>query len=433
MKNALKYMALFVGLLTINFFISCSNAAGGGGSSHGFDGFTITAESGFVSADKTTAIAGEQVTLTITDPQGIVNSFPLVVIGEDGSEVELSGTGDIRTFIMPGQKVCYKLMFEGTTPYNKIGNKTAKDVEYDIVEFGDWPQTVMPNDGSISVDETKFVICGEFRYCLGSDCNFYVKAEWNNNDYRWFKVEPIKWRVLTTNYNGTNKKLLLAEDILERGKYDSERTNYETSEIRKWLNSNTTCDVESDHSNSVGFLNTAFDKNQRELIASTSVDNSARSTQLDNPTLMYGIEATGFSPVNEDYAERLFNTHSRTYINTSDTPTIDKIFLLSRQEATKREYGFYEGLQPGTYSFADPDRFKTRTIYAGRMGGEGNWWLRSPDDFTNPTTGSTRHNVACVESGGANFYQFSSNSGAINGNHKPDMYLGIVPALCLEN
>ncbi|MCR5612697.1 DUF6273 domain-containing protein [Treponema sp.] len=432
MKNALKYMALFVALLTINFFISCSNAAGGGGSSHGFEGFTITAESGFVSADKTTAIAGEQVILTITDPQGIVNSFPLVVIGEDGSEVELSGTGDIRTFIMPGQKVCYKLMFEGTTSYNKIGTKTAKDVEYDIVEFGDWPQTIMPNDGSISVDETKFVICGEFRYYLGSDCNFYVKAEWGNNDYRWYKVEPIKWRVLTTNYNGTNKKLLLAEDILERGKYDSESTNYETSEIRKWLNSNTTCDVESDHSDSVGFLNTAFDKNQRELIASTSVDNSARSTQLDNPTLMFG-SGESLSPLSDEVAKRYYNPDLRTYINTSDTPTIDKIFLLSRQEATKREYGFYEGLQPGTYSFADPDRFKKTTNYEGRMGGEHSWWLRSPDDLANPTTGFTSHNVVCVDCGGANFYQFSTDSGTITTNHKPDMYLGVVPALCVEN
>ena len=49
---------------------------------------------------------------------------------------------------------------------------------------------------------------------------------------KYFKVEPVKWRVLTDNYSG--KKLLLAEDILIAKRFDDLRNNYKESEIREY-------------------------------------------------------------------------------------------------------------------------------------------------------------------------------------------------------
>lgn len=31
---------------------------------------------------------------------------------------------------------------------------------------------------------------------------------------KYYKVEPIKWKVLTNDYNGSGKKLLLANNVL---------------------------------------------------------------------------------------------------------------------------------------------------------------------------------------------------------------------------
>ena len=71
---------------------------------------------------------------------------------------------------------------------------------FDIVEFGDYPQS--KKRSGVTVNENIFFMTGNNTYYAGSDCNYYAKVD---SDY--FKVEPIKWRVLTNDYNG--KRLLL--------------------------------------------------------------------------------------------------------------------------------------------------------------------------------------------------------------------------------
>ena len=118
--------------------------------------------------------------------------------------------------------------------------------------FGDWPKTIKA-DG-VSVNESKSVQVGANTYYKGSDGAWYAKqqekangsnykysdntavAQNSANSFKYFKVEPIKCRVVTTDYNGSGKKLLLAENILINCRYDDNKNNYENSEIRGYLN-----------------------------------------------------------------------------------------------------------------------------------------------------------------------------------------------------
>ena len=128
-----------------------------------------------------------------------------------------------------------------------------------------------------------------YKYSDGTDV-----AQDSANSTKYFKVEPIKWRVLTNDYNG--KKLLLAESILINcdyyGYYNVNRTignstvypnNYKESRVRAYLNGLSYTKKESDSADQVtdstfagkGFLQTAFTSTAQNQIATTNVDNSA--------------------------------------------------------------------------------------------------------------------------------------------------------------
>ncbi len=252
------------------------------------------------------------------------------------------------------------LPFTGTdyTPLPAGTDGTAgKNASY--VLFGDWPQTIKAD--SVTVDETKSVMMGDFTYYKGSDGAWYAKciekafesgykysdgtdvAQESANSTKYFKVEPIKWRVLTNDYNG--KKLLLAENILAAHRYAASSNNYKDSEIREWLNGT--------------FLGAAFTSTAQNQIATTNVDNSADST-TDNENNL--DKATSYACEN----------------------TSDKIFLLSEQEVTNSDYGFTAYAAYGTGNSRirmTTDWSKAGGAYqsAGYYGYYGGWWwLRSP-------------------------------------------------------
>lgn len=159
--------------------------------------------------------------------------------------------------------------------------------------FGDWPQTIKAENVSINEKMSKSI--GSFTYYMGSDGNWYAKCKEigryeamvpdafysdgtsvdrdSGNNYKYFKVEPIKWRILTDNYNGN--KLLFAESVLMANvsyyiQANGERTindatvyanNYEHSMVRAYLNglSYEKTDFESgDQETDSGFLNKGF-------------------------------------------------------------------------------------------------------------------------------------------------------------------------------
>ena len=149
----------------------------------------------------------------------------------------------------------------------------------------------------------------------------------NNKDY-YFKVEPIYWRALTTNYNSTGKTLLFADKVLKGDMpfylSQSERTingskvtgnRWRYSTVRAYLNGKyESGDPQAKTYSGKGFLQKAFTSSAQNLIATTSVDNSKRSTNPYN-------DATLWNSGNNPYAEE-------------NTSTSDRIFLLSIYDLT---------------------------------------------------------------------------------------------------
>ena len=296
--------------------------------------------------------------------------------------------------------------------------------------FGDFPQTVSALTGE-NAYTSEPVYKGWY---LGSDGYFYAKCTENaySNNYtysdgtkvaqasanstKYFKVEPIKWRVLNPSASGN--KILVAESILTANVAyydykDVNRTiggktvypnNYEHSKIRAYLNglsyavkaSNSAEQTTDSTYNGKGFLQTAFTSSAQSLIATTTVDNSAAST-------------------NTASNESLWNSGRNTY---ACDDTSDKIFLLSEKEATTTEYGFDAYNVCG----AGNSRIRVTTEYAkanyahqsSTAGFGGTWLLRSP------------------------YYSYGYNARHVNPDGHANVYgrvsdepAGVVPALCV--
>lgn len=301
-----------------------------------------------------------------------------------------------------------------STPYTKVSTQTIGETTYDIVTFGSFPQSEKTDD-TISVDETDSKSVGSFTYYKGSDGEWYA-----NLNSKYYKVEPIKWRVLTENYDHDNntstpgKKLLLAENILINCMYydyhNVNRTignatiypnNYEHSRIRAYLNGlsyqKKASDSAQESDNTLagkGFFQTAFTTQEQSAIVTTKIVNNEASANPDS-------NLTEFDNGNNQYA--------------SNTPTEDKIFLLSEQEATKADYGFAAYNASG----AGNTRIRMTTAFAKANGANGStsgfWWLRSPSyKYSN----CARNVLIDGHAGG---------STGVTAGH-----FGVVPALCLN-
>ncbi len=172
------------------------------------------------------------------------------------------------------------------------------------IYFGDWPQTIKA--ASVTVDATKTMTQGAFTYYKGDDGYWYAKAYERANgadfaysdgtpaaqggaSFKYFKVEPIKWRVINEDYNGAGNWLLISERILTANIlwYDSRNTrtiggetirsyNYKHSRIRAYLNGISYNKDGSDSAEFVdkGFLQTAFDSAAQTAISQVTVANN---------------------------------------------------------------------------------------------------------------------------------------------------------------
>ena len=206
----------------------------------------------------------------------------------------------------------------------------------------------------------------------------------------WFKYEPISWTILSENTtDGT--ALILCDMIIDSQAYQNEyeldsnsgndyntssgvpsgtyANNYAHSTIRKWLNET--------------FYNTAFSELQKQIILTTTVDNSVAST----------------------------GDRSNSYVCEN---TEDKIFLLSYAEAKNSSYGLNStaARQKKTTDYAQAQGASTNTStdYAGN----GWWWLRSTYSYSSG-------NVRGV------FYV-----GDVLDNYVSDTGGGVVPALQIK-
>ena len=196
-------------------------------------------------------------------------------------------------------------------------------VTWDCVYFGNYWKSEYepiqepdnPSDGTVytDTDGTEFIYDND---------RFNKKAA---ND-KYFKKEPIKWRVLSVDGNDA---FLLADQNLDYRFYDNLNATWENCKMRKWLNED--------------FYNNAFTDEEKNTILIAEVEN------WDNPPF-----------------------------GTGGVTTSDKVFLLSLDEVTNPSYGF-----PTEYS-ATETRVAKNTEYVASYGytspaGESdNWWLRTP-------------------------------------------------------
>ena len=239
-------------------------------------------------------------------------------------------------------------------------------------QFGDWPQTIRGDNVKIGEGT---LVRGGLTYHVGSDGNYYVAAAENaygaGTEYKysngeqagqggtstkWFKVEPIVWRVLTDNYidaDGiTGNALLLAESILTGGIPYYVDTNqrrigggnvldnsWQYSDIRAWLNgSYEETDTQAKTYTDKGFLQTAFTQSAQDLIELTDI------------------------PIATPFYDTNFYTK-----------TTDKIFLLSKAEATtliEPRFAIRVTTDYAKATGAEPSPIEEE-------GGSGWWWLRS--------------------------------------------------------
>ena len=249
----------------------------------------------------------------------------------------------------------------------------------DYIYLGEFPQTLKADD--VTITDT----IDARGYYLGSDGNYYAAvtadpyvdgmaadptskstfstgASVVEGTLYYFKVEPIRWRIITEE-NG--EALLLCDSIIAslhfQTAYEYESSaggycttsngapsgtyanNYMYSNVRIWLNET--------------FYETAFNKIQQGVVLTTEVDNSEESAS-----------PYGFPRNNKCVCE-----------NTSD-----KIFLLSMFEATNEANGF------ASYFTSDVARQMMTSDYSRATGaymdttedynGNGWWWTRSPYD-----------------------------------------------------
>ena len=173
--------------------------------------------------------------------------------------------------------------------------------------------------------------------------NSYQKDNgYDTNTIYWFKYEPIKWNILKIE---NNKALIISDLILDSQYYYSNNivdyqgniatgmvyaNNYMYSHIRSWLNET--------------FYKTAFSTLEKEIIETTTVDNSVSST---------GESSNSYACSN----------------------TNDKMFLLSYEEATIYYSSDSESQAKGS------DYAKSQGLYVSTdssYSGYSNYWLRSP-------------------------------------------------------
>lgn len=220
------------------------------------------------------------------------------------------------------------------------------------VYYGTYPQTVVDDSSLISSlnsltstnangyyefegEEYAKVVAHPYKTIFGIGYKFINGSTIQSHQTYYFKVEPIKWRVLEE-ADGTYT--LLSEYIIDKQVFHTSLSNnYEHSTIRKWLN--------------VAFYNKAFSSPEKGSILTTLVDNSASTT------------ASSTNP----------------YFSNN---TMDKVYLLSYQESISSTYGF------STSTYSSSTRTAVTTDYARAVGaymntstsyyGNGYFLLRSP-------------------------------------------------------
>ena len=176
----------------------------------------------------------------------------------------------------------------------------------------------------------------------GSTKTFADGSEMNNGETYFFKVEPIKWKIIST--DGT-KNLVTTDLLLDVKEFHAsvaDRTidgqtvganNWEYSDLRTWLNSD--------------FIDLAFDGSDEDYVLTSTVENGAEVSR----------EGDRFTDCND---------------------TEDKVFLLSYKDVIGTGFDTDDGVsETRTVKVSDYARAKGAYMPNGEGG---YWWLRNGSD-----------------------------------------------------
>ena len=273
------------------------------------------------------------------------------LVGSDGFASYIDYLVNFSIYgVVPALQITLESEQSGGKKYVRIDEDGNESATGGYILFGEYPQTVKADGVTItSTTDSR-------GYYLGSDGAYYAKVTANprksgytfttgativSGTVYYFKVEPIKWRILEDD-DGT--ATILCEMIIDAHRFDDNSNNYKESEIRAWLNDN--------------FYQTAFSELEKGIINTVQVDNSARST------MPYGVT---------------WNGGINNYVCAD---TYDKVWLMSMEEITKS----WKYVDYASYSTPDVQRRRHPTDYAKAnyaysyipFDGDAWWWLRSP-------------------------------------------------------
>ena len=223
------------------------------------------------------------------------------------------------------------------------------------IYFGSYPQSVVSDSNLISKLDTYAATNsrGYYEYKGNEYAKIKVSAYESTYTYadgssiengttKYFKVEPILWRVLKT--DSLNNYTLLAEQIVNTHRYNESyngvkngyyANNYKNSEIRTWLNKD--------------FLNSAFQITENSAILTSNVDNSASTTK---------------SNINQFACEN----------------TNDKVYFLSYRDFLNADYGFLTSASSSLTRTSKPTDYALAN-YCSIKNGNGTYWTRSPHSY----------------------------------------------------
>lgn len=356
------------------------------------------------------------------------NKSCVCIVDDDDIEHWYDSANSINVAVVSGVIAGYK--FHDIVEEAPATDKDSAGTSGTYVYFGDYPQTI--KDPKVLIDKTTTKTMGGMTYYKGSDDFWYAECYENavgknrraysnkeiakirsENSIQYFKVEPIKWRVLTDSFDHdlnsatSAKKLLLAEKVLNSGiKYDldgfsnnggggnnGKANSYISSYVRKYLNGLAETNFDDYNVENKGFLQSAFSASAQDLIAVTTVDNSNASFE--------------------------YEWNAAVTDNTDD-----KIFLLSYKDLVNENFGFNSN---GYKDDLVRKGHATDYAIANHSENWSSWFTRTPYWWTKLQTADNKDNlyIYVVGSNGVfadynEFYSVTNDS------------IGIRPALCLE-
>ena len=283
------------------------------------------------------------------------------------------------------------------TVYNPTGQSSLaskKYITYDAYTYTDGKTYVrVPatnvNEGNVMLDETFNPVEGEVTITYSNG------ATVEDNEEAWFEVQPIKWRILTQEYNGGSISYLMSEQTLASSCFYIDRNASQANDYAKSDN------YLRDYLTNV-FYQDAFSSTDISKIAGRNL------TEGD----LYPLTKQG-----------------STTVKLSD----QKVFTPTYNDMLTSEYGFTETEEPSSMEDLDKARLKSPTDFA-----IANYVMTANVSALSKYLGTMDRPDGCIAGG---FFTCSSGSSASlacavggpglvsDSDHVNDSYAGVCPAL----